>query len=94
MRGYARCSLLTISMLAWTVSAHAVTSDSASSSSTWDWVSNVPSSLMALAGILLLSSLDWLYVQSHKRRAYQRLQRVVALERTFQRRPHYRYHED
>lgn len=94
MGRFVRCGLLVAGMLAWTVKAHAMTtSNAAPPVSDWRWLSDIPSAFLVLAGVIGLCMLDWLYVRIKKQRAYRRLQRVVALERSFRQRSHYRLRE-
>ncbi|MBF2078927.1 MAG: hypothetical protein IGR76_10520 [Synechococcales cyanobacterium T60_A2020_003] len=88
MRRYLHHGLLMIGMLTWTVNAQAAsttpsTSEASSMPSSLEYVADIPSAFLALAGVMLISALDWGYVQVRKRRAYRRLHRIVMLERLF-----------
>lgn len=91
MERFVRFSVLTIGILTWVLGTSAMAAPSpVPASSHVAWVRDIPPAFILLTGVIALSGLDWLYLQFRKQRAYQRLQRVVALERMFYRKSHNR----
>jgi hypothetical protein len=84
MKHYLHYAFVGFAMLAWVLIVYTLPVV-AFTSFMENWTIRIPSFVMVLGGVAVIASLDALYIQVRKRRAYRRLYQVVSLERTSRR---------